>query len=129
MKYTRETSLDLPKECDYIVSKALAGENIIVMASCLIFVAYESGDAFALDIEDKYACPLCLDRQKQPFPLFDAGTQWTFKWPWKYSLAKGHIYFESVESSDSTVLLSMKAGAIAREVTRHNRRAGTNYHL
>jgi hypothetical protein len=58
MQSDRETNLDLPKECEYIVSKALAGENTIVMMGCLIFLAYESGDAFALDIEDKYACPL-----------------------------------------------------------------------
>jgi hypothetical protein len=34
-KTTHETNLDLPKECGYIVSKALAGENKIVMMGCL----------------------------------------------------------------------------------------------
>lgn len=128
MQTARETNLDLPKECDYVVSKALAGENTIVILGCLVFLAYASGDAFALDIEDKYACQLCVDGEKQRYPLFDTGTKWAFKWPWRYSLAKGHIYFERIDD-DSSGLPWMKAGAIEREVTRYNRKAGTNYHL
>ncbi len=124
-----ETNLDLPKECDHIVSRALAGENAIVMTGCLMFLAYGSGDAFALDIEDKYACPLCLDREKHQYPLFDTGTRWAFKWPWRYLRAKGHIYFDRVDGEDSSELPWMGVGAIEREVTRYNRRAGTNYHL
>lgn len=129
MQSSRETTLDLPKECDYIVSKALAGENTIVILGCLIFLAYSTGDAFALDIDDKYACPLVVDGEKQRYPLFDSGTKWAFKWPWRYSVARGRIYFESIDGEDSSGLPWMKAGAIDREVTRYNRRAGTNYHL
>ena len=129
MQSSRETHLDLPKECDYIVAKALAGENTIVVMGCLIFLAYESGDAFALDMDDKYACPLSLDGEKQRFPLFDSGTKWAFRWPWKYSVARGRILFQNIDGEDSSGLPWMKAGAIEREVTRYNRRAGTNYHL
>jgi hypothetical protein len=128
-KGSTETTLHLPRECDYIVSKALAGKNTIVMMGCLIFLAYSSGDAFALDIEDKYACPLCLDGAKLPYPLFDTGTKWVFTWPWTYFVAKGQIYFKWVNGEDSSGLPSMKAGAIEREVNRYNRKAGTNYHL
>ena len=129
MQTTRETNLDLPKECDYVVSKALAGENTIVIMGCLVFLAYASGDAFALDIEDKCACQLCVDGEKQRYPLFDTGTKWVFIWPWKYSLAKQHVYFERIGSDDSSGLPCMKAGAVEREVIRYNRKAGTNYHL
>jgi hypothetical protein len=31
------TKLDLPRECDCIASKALAGENAIVVLGCLVF--------------------------------------------------------------------------------------------
>jgi len=123
------TQLDLPKECDYIVSKALAGENAIVMLGCLIFLANASGDAFALDVEDKHGCPLCLGREKLPYPVFDAGSHWDFHWPWRYFLARGSIYFETKDDNDTNALPSMKAGAIEREVARYNRKAGTNYHL
>ena len=129
MHSSREANLDLKKECDYIVSKALAGENTIVTIGCLIFVAYASGDAFVLDIDDKYACPLSVDGEKQQYPLFDSGTQWAFKWPWRYSVAKGHICFETIGSNDSAGLPRLKAGAIEREVARYNRRAATNHHL
>ena len=129
MRTSRETSLDLSKECSYIVAKALAGENAIVIFGCLIFLAYASRDAFALDIDDKYACPLCVDGEKQPYPLFESQTKWAFKWPWRYSVARGHIYFESIEGEDSSGLPWMKAGLIEREVTRYNRKAGRNYHL
>ncbi|MDP3000957.1 MAG: hypothetical protein Q8N47_25975 [Bryobacterales bacterium] len=129
MQTSRETNLDLPKECDYIAAKALAGENAIIIFGCLIFLAYASRDAFALDIDDKYACPLCVDGEKQRYPLFDSGTKWTFKWPWRYSVARGHIYFESIGGEDSSGLPRIKAGSIEREVTRYNRKAGTNYHL
>ena len=128
-KDTSETNFDLPRECDYIVSKALAGENTIVMTGCLMFLAYSRGDAFALDIEDRCACPLCLDRAIHRYPLFDTGTKWAFNWPWRYSVARGHIYFKRIDGKDSSGLPSMKAGAIEREVDRYNRRAGTNYHL
>ena len=40
MQTTRETNLDLPKECEYVVGKALAGENTIVIMGCLMFLAY-----------------------------------------------------------------------------------------
>ncbi|MGO9255697.1 MAG: hypothetical protein ACLQU1_05275 [Bryobacteraceae bacterium] len=40
---TRETNLDLPKECDYIVAKALAGENTIVIKGPPVFLAYAGG--------------------------------------------------------------------------------------
>jgi hypothetical protein len=96
---------------------------------CLIFLAYESGDAFALDMDDKYACPLSLDGEKQRFPLFDSGTKWAFRWPLKYSVARGRILFHNIDGEDSSGLPWMNAGAIEREVTRYNRRAGTNYHL
>jgi hypothetical protein len=129
MPTSRETNLDLPKECDYVVGKALAGENTIVIMGPLVFLAYASGDAFALDIEDKFACQLCVDGEKQRYPLFDTGTKWAFQWPWRYSLAKGHIYFERSGSDGSRGLPWMKAGAIEREVARYNRKAGTNYHL
>jgi len=129
MQTDRTTNLDLPKECDYIVAKARAGENTTVMMGPLIFLAFASRDAFALDVEDKYACPLCVDGEKLHYPLFDTGTKWAFRWPWKYSLAKGRIYFEVTDSGDSSGLPWMKAGAIEREITRYNRKAGTNYHL
>jgi hypothetical protein len=126
MKTTRETNLDLPKECDYIVAKAVAGENAIVMMGPLMFLAYANGDAFVLDIEDKFACQLCDDGKKQRYPLFDSGTQWVFKWPWRYFLAKAHIYFERIYDEDPSDLPWMKAGLIEREVARYNRKAGTN---
>jgi hypothetical protein len=129
MQDDRKTSLNLPKECDYIVSKALAGENTIVMMGCLMFLAYAGGDAFVLDLDDKYACPLCLDGQKQPYRLLDTGTTWAFEWPWSYDLAKGSVYFKRTDGEDSSGLPSMIAGALDREVKRYNRKAGTNFHL
>ena len=129
MQFSRETHLDLPKECDNVVSKALAGENAIFITGCLIFLAFASRDAFALDMDDKYACPLCVDGEKQRYPLFDSGTKWAFKWPWAYSVERGHIYFESIGGEDSSGLPWMTVGAIQRALTRHNRKAGTNYRL
>jgi hypothetical protein len=129
MQCSRETNLDLPKECDYIVSKSLAGENTIVIMGCLIFLANDRGDAFALDMDDKYACPLSVDGEKQRYPLFDGGTKWRFIWPWRYSLARGRIYFENIDGEAPGELPWMKAAAIEREVARYNRKAGANYHL
>jgi hypothetical protein len=129
MRYTRETHLDLPKECDNVVSRALAGENAIFIMGCLIFLALANGDAFALDIDDKYGCPLCVDGEKQRYPLFDTGPKWCFKWPWRYSVVRGLIYFENRSGEDSSGLPWMEAGAIKRALTRYNRKAGTNYHL
>src|SRR2546430_963420 len=101
MPSTWESNLDLPKECDHIVARALAGENAIVIMGPLVFVAYASGDAYALDLEDRYGCELCADGEKQRYPLFDAGTKWAFEWPWRYFVAKGHIYFERTDGGDS----------------------------
>ena len=129
MQFSRETHLDLPKECDNVVARAQAGESAIFIMGCLVFLANASRDAFALDIDDKYACPLSVDGKKQRYPLFDSGTKWAFKWPWKYSVTRGRIYFESIDGEDSSGLPWMKAGAIERAVTRYNDRAGTNYHL
>jgi hypothetical protein len=129
MQTSRETHLDLPKECDYVVSKAVAGEKAIIIMGCLIFLAFANRDAFALDIDDKYACPLCVDGVKQRYPLFDTGLKWVFKWSRRYSVARGHIYFESIDGEDSSGLPWMEAGAIERALTRYNRKAGTNYQL
>ena len=94
----------------------------------LIFRTFSSGDAVVLEIDDKYACPLCADWEKQRYPVFDSGTKWTFQWPWTYSVVDGYIYFAS-GGEDSSELPWLLAGAIEREVTRYNRKAGTNYHL
>ena len=104
MKESRETNLDLPKECDYIVSKAQAGENAMVLIGALVFLAYTTGDAFVLDIEDKFACPLCDEGEKLRYPLFDTGTTWVFVWPWRFSVAQGRIYFERLDGEDSSGL-------------------------
>jgi hypothetical protein len=126
----RETNtLDLLKECDYILSKALAGKNAIVMITCLVFTAHEDGDAFAFDVEDKFACPLCEDGEKLRYPLFETDTKWVLKWSWHYYVARGHIYFERIDGEDSRGLPWMKAAAIERQIAKYNRRAGTNYHL
>ena len=44
-------------------------------------------------------------------------------------MTKGRIYFENIDGEDSSGLPWMKGGAIEQELTRYNRRAGTNYHL
>jgi hypothetical protein len=129
MQYRETTTLDLLKECDYIVSKALAGQNTIVVIGCLVFTAHEDGDAFAFDVEDKFACPLCEEGEKVRYPLFETATKWAFKWPWRYYVERGRIYFERIDGEDSSGLPWMKAGAIERHIAKYNRRAGTNYHL
>jgi hypothetical protein len=103
MQSSRETNLDLPKECDYIVSKALAGENTIVVMGCLIFLAFESGDAFALDMDDKYACPLSLDGEKQRFPCSTAG-------PNGLSGGRGGIQWQGGASSSRTSAARTRRG-------------------
>ena len=129
MRYKETTTLDLLKECDYIVSRALAGKNAIVMITCLVFTAYDSRDAFALDLDDKFACALCEEGEKLRYPLFETDTKWVLKWPWHYYVARGNIYFERIDGEDSSGLPWMKAGAIEREIAKYNRRTGTNYHL
>ncbi len=128
-KTTLRTHLDLPKECDNIVSKAMAGENTIVTLGCLIFVTFANGDAFALDVEDKFGCPLCLEGNKQRYPLFETETQWTFEWPCRYYVSRGWIHFERTDGGDSSELPWLKAGPIKREVAWCNRNNGMNYQL
>ena len=128
---TREiwrNTLDLPKECDHIVDRAMAGENVIVTMGCLMFLSLSTGNAFALDLNDKFACPLCLEREKQPYCLWDAGTRWYFKWPWRYSLARGRLNFERTDGGGA-VDLQLAVGSIERQLKAANQRAGTNYHL
>ena len=100
MSETRETHLDLPRECRHIVDRALAGENGLVQMGCLLFLAYSSGDGFALDLDDKFACPLCLDGKKQPYLLTDRENQWAFQWPWRYYVARGRIHFEPTDGGE-----------------------------
>ena len=128
MSETRETHLDLPRECDHIVDHALAGENALVQMGCLVFVANAGGDAFALDLDDKFACPLCLEGEKQPYPLTDTGNQWAFHWPWSYYVARGRIHFETTDEGDP-VAMQLAAGTIERKVNDYNRKARTNFRL
>jgi hypothetical protein len=123
-----KTTLDLPKECDDIVERALAGQNAMLLMGSLMFLALSNGDAFALDLEDRFACPLCLEGEKQPYPLIDAGAQWVFKWPWSYYVARGRIHFETTDEG-APVALQLGAGTIERQLKAANQRAGTNYHL
>jgi len=129
MEFDRKTHLELAKECDYIVAKALAGENTIVMIGPLMFIAYDGGDAFVLDLEDKYACQICADGKKQHYPLFETETKWIFNWPWRYFLAEGDVWFEKCNGGDSSGLPSMIAGGLKRMLARYNRKAGTSYQL
>jgi hypothetical protein len=128
MSETRETHLDLPWECDHIVNRALAGDNALVQFGCLVFVANSGGDAFALDLDDHFACPLCLDGNKLPYPLIDSGEQWALQWPWRYYVARGRIHFETTDEG-LPVAMQLAAGTIERKVHDYNRKAGTNSHL
>ncbi len=128
-RVTHEAKLDLPKECDHIVGRALAGEDAIVQMGCLMFVAFSSGDAFALDLDHKVACPLCLEREKQPYGLMQTGTTWAFQFPWRYSVSWGSIHVAWIDEEDSSGLPRLPAGTIKRRVTDYSRKAGTNYHL
>src|ERR1035437_4574056 len=127
-RLTRETKLDLPKECDHIVGRALAGEDAIVQMGSLMFIAFSSGDAFALDLDHKVACPLCLEGEQQPYPLVDTGSQWAFQWPWSYHVARGRIHFETTDEG-GPVAMQLVVGTIERKVNDYNRKAGTNSHL
>ena len=129
MLFNKQTNLDLLKECDTAVSRALAGQNAIVVIGCLVFTAHENGVAFALDVEDKFACPLCEEGKKLRYPLFETDTKWVLKWPWHYHVARGHIYFERTDGGDSSGLPWMEADEIARQIAKYNSRAGTNYQL
>ena len=128
-RVTDEARLDLPKECRHIVGRALAGEDAIVQMGCLMFIAFSSGDAFALDLDHKVACPLCLARKKQPYGLMQTGTHWAFQWPWRYSASRGCINVEWIDGEDSSGLPRLPAGTIERQLKVYNRKAGTNYHL
>jgi hypothetical protein len=94
----------------------------------LLFLAYSNGDGFALDLDDKFSCPLCLDGKKQPYPLTDRGNQWAFQWPWRYHVARGRIHFEPTDGGEP-VGMQLAAGSIERKVNDYNRKAGANYHL
>jgi hypothetical protein len=128
MSETHETHLDLQRECDHIVNRALAGENALVQMGCLLFLAFSNGDAFALDLDDKFACPLCLEGEKQTYPLVDTGEQWAFQWPWSYYVARGRIHFETTDEGDP-VAMQLVVGTIEQKVYDYNRKAGTNFHL
>jgi hypothetical protein len=128
MSDTRVTHLDLPRECNHIVDRALAGDNALVQMGCLLFLAFSNGDAFALDLDDNFACPLCLEGEKQPYPLVDTGSQWAFQWPWSYHVAQGRIHFETTDEG-GPVAMQLVVGTIERKVNDYNRKAGTNYHL
>ena len=129
MLTTRERNLDLPKECDSIIARAQEGLNAIVIMGPLLFLASSDGDAYVLDIEDKFACELCIEGKKQAYPLIDAGTRWLFNWPWRYSHLKGHISFERTDGGDSSRLPRLVGGTLGRKIAQYNRKAGTNYHL
>ena len=128
MSETRETHLDLPRECNHIVDRALSGDNALVQMGCLLFLAFSGGDAFALDLEDKFACPLCLEGEKQPYRLLVTGNKWAFHWPWRYYVTRGRIHFETTDGGDP-VAMQLAAGTIDRKVKDYNRKAGTNYRL
>jgi hypothetical protein len=126
---TRETTLDLVKEFDHIVSKAQAGQNTIVMMGCLLFLAYAAGDAYALDLDDKYACELCVGGEKKRYPVFETDTKWAVKWPWRFFVKGRYIYFEEIDAEGSSDLPYMQAGYIKQYIADYNRNAGTNYSL
>ena len=122
------THLDIPAERDYIVARALEGTHTMVQLGCLLLVAHERGDAFALDLEDKFACPLCLNGKKQPFPLTEAETQWRFQWPWRYRESRGRLVFERTGNGEA-VAIRLAAGEFHRRIEAYNRKAGTSYRL
>jgi hypothetical protein len=123
------TAVDFPYECDFIISKARAGENFISVIGCLVFLASANEDAYALDLEDRFACPLCLNGEKQPYAPLDAGTRWSFHWPWRYFLAQGLICFERTDGGDPYVAITLDASVVAGELALYNQREGSNFHL
>jgi hypothetical protein len=128
LKESQETQLNLPKEISYIISRARAGKHTIVVFGCLVFLSYENGDAYVLDVEDKYACPLCLEGETQPDRISSVGEQWAVQWPWRYFLAEGHICFDLIDA-DAGDLPWLEAELIEEQIRRYNRKSGTKWRL
>lgn len=83
-KLTKIPRLDVRHEAEYVIKEAQRGMTHVVSAGSLVFFCTASGDAWALDPEDKYALWLAKDGERQPFRILEHGDTFLVHWDMLY---------------------------------------------
>lgn len=83
-KRTKIPRLDVRREADYVIKEAQRGMTHVVSAGSLVFFCTASGDAWALDPEDKYAVWLAKEGVRRPFRILEHGDTFLVQWDMLY---------------------------------------------
>ncbi|MBI4646928.1 MAG: hypothetical protein HY738_10135 [Bacteroidia bacterium] len=78
--------IKIKKEIDYIIKRANECDARIVRINELLLFSTETGDAWILDTEDKFAICLMQNWIKQKYKIIDTSTQFGFDWDYQYHI-------------------------------------------
>jgi hypothetical protein len=82
----RGSELNFAEEARHIQDKALAHQTCVVRLDQLVFFSTESGDAWMLDAEDRYAACLARSFELQPIPIHESATRMGIEWNADYQI-------------------------------------------
>jgi hypothetical protein len=68
---TSTTELNIQKEADYIVSRAAERDARCIVVGILVFFSTATGDAWMLDLEDRFALGLARDGVRSPARILE----------------------------------------------------------
>ena len=110
--------LDFQREAEYIVARAQAGDARVVVIGPLVFFSTESGDAWALDTEDRFAMPLCRGGEAQPYRVTHRSHQFLVEWPGHYEMGDEEFTFARNDGSRVVTTIGYPVAAIRDAIAR-----------
>ena len=85
--------LRLADEVRHIQKCAARHDGRIVTIGQLIFFSTETGDAWLLDKEDRFAAPLARDGDPQPVHIEETDANFTIEWKGSYRIEGGAFIY------------------------------------
>ena len=108
-------------EVDYIVARAVERDGRVVTLSTLLFFSTESGDAWALDTDDRLAVCLACDGTPVPIQIEETADNFAIEWTHTYQIHRNSMTFVDY-LGHATTQVGYPGKAIKRAVRRMQRR-------
>lgn len=76
----------LIREIDHVIARAAARSTTVVTFGVLVFFSTDTGDAWVLDAEDRYALCLARDGDRQTFNVVETVQSYQIEWTARFTI-------------------------------------------
>ncbi|MFQ5751423.1 MAG: YecA family protein [bacterium] len=91
MEIRTKDEINIQKEAEYIINRALHGDARIVKLDSLLFFSTETGDTWLLDTDDNLALYIMKDFDVQQYIINETSKNYSIEWKARYQI-KGNAF-------------------------------------